>query len=210
MLASKRICGSVRALDIIAVGAVFLGSLGVAQATDQNESSRLSTLDRNRDGVISRAEWEGPRREFNQLDINRDGVVSRRELVRAGDRGIAGTSGQVVIVDATQQWTDTGILVEAGDRISFDADGTMQLSDNPGDIASPTGTQSGRRAPNAPLSGQPAGRLIARIGNSAPMPIGAQRTRRAPVSGPLYLGVNDDYFQDNRGQYRVTVTVEPR
>jgi len=26
----------------------------------------------------------------------------------------------------------------------------------------------------------------------------------------LYLGVNDDFFRDNRGQYRVTVTVDRR
>jgi hypothetical protein len=26
----------------------------------------------------------------------------------------------------------------------------------------------------------------------------------------LYLGVNDDYLLDNRGQFRVTVTVKPR
>jgi hypothetical protein len=56
----------------------------------------------------------------------------------------------------------------------------------------------------------PAGSLIARIGNSAPVPIGAHRSSRAPASGELLLGVNDDHVADNRGQYRVTVTVEPR
>ena len=176
----------------------------------RDESSRLSTLDRNRDGVISRAEWDGPRREFNQLDVNRDGIVSRRELARAGDSGMVGTAGQMITVDATQQWTDSGIFVEAGDRISFDADGSVQLSDNSRDVASPAGAPSGRQAPNAPVIGQPAGALIARIGNSSPVPVGARRTSRAPVSGQLYLGINDDYFQDNRGQYRVIVTVERR
>jgi hypothetical protein len=178
-------------------------------ASTRDESSRLSSLDRNRDGVVSRAEWRGTRQEFNQLDINRDGVISRRELSRVGDTAV-GTSGQMINVNAAQEWTDTGIWVEAGDRISFDADGTVQLSDNPGDVASPAGAQSGRRAENAPVRARPAGMLIARIGNSAPVPVGAQRTSRAPVSGQLYLGVNDDYFQDNRGQFRVTVTVEPR
>jgi hypothetical protein len=116
----------------------------------------------------------------------------------------------MITVDATRQWTDTGILVEAGDRISFDADGSVQLSDNSRDLAGPAGAPSGRQAPNAPIAGQPAGALIARIGNSAPVPVGARRTSRAPMSGPLYLGINDDYFQDNRGQYRVIVTVERR
>jgi hypothetical protein len=68
--------------------------------------------------VISRSEWRGPRREFNQLDINRDGIISRRELSR-GEVDSVATSGQLVTVDATAQWTDTGIWVEAGDTITI-------------------------------------------------------------------------------------------
>jgi hypothetical protein len=33
---------------------------------------------------------------------------------------------------------------------------------------------------------------------------------RAPFSGRLYLGVNDDYLNDNSGDFQVTVAVEPR
>jgi hypothetical protein len=173
----------------------------------RDESSRLSSLDRDRDGVISRPEWRGTRQEFNQLDINRDGVISRRELSRVDDTAV-GTAGQMITVNGGQQWTDTGIRVEAGDRITFDAEGRVQLSDNPSDVASPAGAQ--RRAENAPLRTGNAGALIARIGNSGPVPVGGHRTTRAPISGELYLGVNDDYFDDNRGQFRVTVSVEPR
>ena len=177
-----------------------------------DESQRLSTLDRNRDGVVTRSEWRGTRGEFNQLDINRDGVISRRELARADARSndAVGTSGQMVIVDATEMWTDTGIWVEAGDLITLDADGTIQLSADANDVSSPDGVQSGRRAVNAPLRGRPPGSLIARVGESAAVPIGAHRTTRAPMSGELYLGINDDFFRDNRGQYRVTVDVQPR
>ena len=32
----------------------------------------------------------------------------------------------------------------------------------------------------------------------------------APATGPLLLGVNDDYVGDNRGEYRVRVNVEKR
>jgi hypothetical protein len=52
MIASNRTCRRVRAVDFIAVGAVILGSLAAAKADQNVESSRLSTLDRNRDGVI--------------------------------------------------------------------------------------------------------------------------------------------------------------
>lgn len=178
----------------------------------RDESQRLSSLDRNRDGVVSRAEWRGARGEFNQLDVNRDGVISRRELARADARttDAVGTSGQLVLVDAGEMWTDTGIWVEDGDMITLDADGTIQLSASGNDVANPEGSQLNRRAVNAPLRARPAGTLIARVGESAAAPVGAHRTMRAPMSGELYLGVNDDFFRDNRGQYRVTVTVDRR
>ena len=40
--------------------------------------------------------------------------------------------------------------------------------------------------------------------------VGDQRTFRSPDSGELYLGVNDDELQDNRGEYHVSVTIQPR
>jgi hypothetical protein len=39
----------------------------------------LGTLDRNRDGVISRGEWSGSRNEFDRLDRNRDGYLTSSE-----------------------------------------------------------------------------------------------------------------------------------
>ena len=51
--------------------------------------------------------------------------------------------------------------------------------------------------------------MIARIGNSVIL-IGDHRTiTRYPFSGRLYLGVNDDFLNDNSGQYTVSVNVEP-
>jgi len=98
--------------------------------------------------------------------------------------------------------------VQAGDVISFDAEGTIQISDNANDTASPSG--SARQAIEPPMRSISAGTLIGRIGNSAPMAIGDHRTVRAPMSGELFLGVNDDHLLDNRGEYQVTLTVEPR
>jgi len=136
-------------------------------------------------------------------------VLSGREVDR-GSADAVGTSGEQVIVDGRQQWVDTGLWVEAGDSITFDAQGTVQLSGNANDMATPAGAESGKRAGNAPMRGRPAGALIARIGDGPPILVGDHRTARAPTSGELYLGVNDDDVLDNRGQYRVGVTIEPR
>ena len=65
-------------------------------------------------------------------------------------------------------------------------------------------------APDAPISGVYAGALIGKIGFSSPLAIGNQTRITAPVSGVLYLGVNDDHLPDNRGEFVVTVGVQRR
>ena len=102
----------------------------------------------------------GPRGEFNALDANRDGVLSTREHSRLSDGGaVSGTSGQLIAVNPTQRWTDTGMWVEAGDMVTFDAEGSIEMSGNNGDTATPAGSRTGRRAADAPLRNQPAGIL---------------------------------------------------
>lgn len=172
--------------------------------------ARFAELDRNGDGRIARAEWPFNRQSFNRADLNGDGELSRPELTRSEPRPV-GTAGQIVRVDASQEWTDTGLYVTAGDRVIFTASGTVQLSANPDDVADPGGSRSGRRALRAPFPNLPAGGLLARIDRSSPMYIGDRATIVSALStGRLYLGVNDDYFADNRGEYRVSVEIEPR
>jgi PA-IL-like protein/EF hand domain-containing protein len=185
------------------------------------------SLDRNGDGVIERREWQGTRAEFNQMDANRDGVLSRREFAqgsydgrdnptgtygndRYGDYGYRGTGGEFFEVDGVEPWTDTGIWIQAGDVVTLNAQGSMRLSMNRNDVSSPAGAQSGRRANNAPVRNAAAGALLMRIDNGAPVVVGNGRTIRATASGELFLGINDDYTEDNRGSYRVSVDVNSR
>jgi hypothetical protein len=65
-------------------------------------------------------------------------------------------------------------------------------------------------APDSPISNVFAGALIGRIGNFQAFPIGDQAQITAPVSGRLYLGVNDDHLPDNRGEFIVTLGVDRR
>ena len=162
---------------------------------------RVRDMDTDRDGVVTRAEWRGSDQAFRNHDTNGDGVLSGAEVRDEPDG---------VIVKAAERWTSTGVYVRRGDVVRIDSSGTVQLSADAADTSSPGGAGSGRRAPSAPLPDRPAGGLIARIGNSAPLFVGADSTVRANASGLLYLGVNDDHVSDNRGEFRVKVTVPPR
>jgi Ca2+-binding EF-hand superfamily protein len=173
------------------------------------EPDAFASLDYNRNGVVTFDEWHGTRRSFNQRDRNGDGNLTREELGNATPNPV-GTSGQALVVSATERWTDTGLNVRAGDRIAIDAQGTVQLSNDANDIAEPRGSNTGRLAPGAPLRRDLAGGLIARVGESAPVFVGSLRTFRAPASGRLYLGVNDDHLGDNRGEFRVQVSTPRR
>ena len=57
-----------------------------------------------------------------------------------------------------------------------------------------------------PVRDMPVGGLIGRVGNSAPFPIGSTTSPiPMPASGRLYLGVNDDFLQDNSGNFDVNI-----
>jgi len=183
-------------------------------------------LDHNNNNRIEEAEWHGTVAAWNRLDVNDDDFLTRAEFVDSrvaipvgghdenqvggGYQAPAARSWQMIRVEGTERWTDTGIMVRAGDTLMFDAQGTVGLSDDGNDIARVGGALSGRRAAQAPLGNQAAGALIARIGNSETFFIGDRRSVRAPAAGRLYLGVNDDYLADNTGDFEVMVTAQGR
>jgi hypothetical protein len=136
-------------------------------------------------------------------------IISRPEnAVATSGSGIGNTPAVpgAITVQANQPWTSTGINVKKGQRLTLATTGEVQLSDDASDIANADGAKNGRMAANAPLKGAPAGALIGKIGpNGAPFGIGNQTTLVAPASGILYLGINDDGFGDNKGNYQVVV-----
>ena len=107
---------------------------------------------------------------------------------------------------ANQQWTATNLASRRGDRVQFSAQGEIQLSDDGGDRATVAGSLRGRKAPNSPAPALLAGALIGRVGNGAPFAIGNQTDPLPmPGEGPLWLGINDDEMNDNRGDFVVTL-----
>jgi len=122
------------------------------------------------------------------------------------------TTGQSggVTVNASQPWTPTGITVAKGQQVRFEASGEVQLSTDGNDTAVTAGSKMGRRLSAGPMPGQLAGALIGRVGSGQAFGIGNQAGPLSmPAAGMLYLGVNDDNVDDNRGAFTVTVTALP-
>jgi len=199
-------------------GGNFVGTSGRYDSSNVDATS-FADLDRNRNGVLTRAEFNGSWREFDRIDRNRDGRLSRSEWAQAGasstfnSRYDAGfdprydTGDNEAYVDARRRWTDTGVWAEAGDLVTFVADGTIQLNQS-GASSAPSGSPYTTQSP--PLRNAAVGLLIARVGNSEVIPVGSSRTVRAPVSGEILLGVNDDILEDNSGEYRVRISMRSR
>ena len=173
-------------------------------------------LDVNNDNVITSGEWQWSRRSFATQDQNGDGQLTRAELTNAelnragaavGTTGAGAANGRAVTVEANRGWVDTGIDVRRGDVLQIQATGSVTLSTNSSDVADPAGSRTNRRAASAPMPGDPAGALIARVGNAAPMLAGGRQSITATGTGRLVLSVNDDFFDDNQVAYRVVVGV---
>jgi hypothetical protein len=180
---------------------------GARRAARRAADHDFDALDVNNNNRIERREWQARGDEFNRLDANGDNFLTRAEL-DGNASGTVGTTGDLVNVDSSVRWTDTGIDIRSGQMVTFDANGQIRLSDNPNDFAVASGSSTGRRAAASPVPNAPAGGLIARIGNSAAVFVGDRRTWRAPRAGRLYLGVNDDHLADNEGNYRVTIDAQ--
>jgi hypothetical protein len=172
------------------------------------------SLDYDRNGSIGRDEWHWSAASFARYDTNRDGMLSRQEFAVGGGSpgGVAAPAVQMrtVRVNSRQRWTDSGIAVRAGDTVTISATGTIQMSDDAKDTATPAGSTTGRRAPDAPVLNQLAGGLLAQIDYYGPIFLGGRSTFTAPVNGRLYFGVNDDHLPDNRGEFVVNVSVAVR
>jgi hypothetical protein len=147
------------------------------------------------------------------LRFDRDEVV-RIEFDNRGGGGNDGGSGggrpsgmreRQVIVSADVPWNDSGVDVRAGQTIYFNASGEVRWGRDRRD--GPEGEKNSPSNPGRPMSNRNAAALIGRIGSANDLfYIGADNGPiRVRSSGRLYLGVNDDFLQDNSGNFRVVV-----
>lgn len=120
-------------------------------------------------------------------------------------------SSMSFVVPGQTKWMDTGIHLRKGDKISFTATGQVEWM--PGASVGPEGSASKLKPasmrPRYPVSTMGAGGLIAKIGSGEPMAVGRAATVVASNAGTLYLGINDNSYKDNRGQFSVVISLTP-
>jgi hypothetical protein len=144
---------------------------------------------------------------FSDDSWSSDDSFSDDDFYDNGSLGNGNLRQRTVSVSAGRQWTDSGINVRAGDLLRFDPSGVIEWG--PGRQDGPAGEANSPYNGNRPLPNQAGGALIGRIGGGGGGDmffIGGDRgSFRARTSGRLYLGINDDYLQDNNGSFRVLV-----
>ena len=106
-------------------------------------------------------------------------------------------------------WTNTGIVLRRGQRVRINATGTVSLGR--GNNTTPAGLPS-LRDPRKLLPSDPTGGLIAVVGddNDEFVFVGRNREFVAQRDGVLFLGINEDYLNDNTGAFSTTVEVSIR
>ena len=93
---------------VVLSGTAVLGTLMLPSTTTAQDQMRFRAMDRNRDGVVTRAEWQGSDQAFRQQDRNGDGILSGDEVRVAQGAGVENLFASVDGDDngkvTTQEW----------------------------------------------------------------------------------------------------------
>jgi len=113
-----------------------------------------------------------------------------------------------VSVAGDKKWVDTGMDVNAGDKLHITATGTVDFSDKKG--VTPAGAPREWKDTLRDLMLLSAGRgaLVGQVGNdraATPFLVGADGTVTMLTSGRLFLGVNQDSLYKPTGAYEVHI-----
>ncbi len=115
-------------------------------------------------------------------------------------------------VPGGQQWTDTGVQLQPGDRVAISSSGNitylLRESSGPNGLA-----RTWRDLLRAlPVNSAGGGALIGRIGPSdvtVPFAIGAQKEVTVTRPGKLFLGINQLAEEQSDGSYKVELQIIP-
>ena len=163
-------------------------------------------------GLFGRERIRVDRNDVVRIEFDDDGGNSFRDSRDRNERNDsdgssrpAGMRERDVVVNAALNWTDSGVSVRPGQTIYVEATGRVRWG--PGRQDGPEGERNSPRNDNRPIGSRPAGALIGRTGEGDDYFFigGESGPIRVRGGGRLYLGINDDYLQDNSGAFRVTV-----
>ena len=111
-------------------------------------------------------------------------------------------------VHSTLPWQDTGLILEVGDEMFFEAEGKWSVWTGEKQwLSSPEG-RIGVYSVYVPLlPEEPWGALLGRVGGESPFKIGVQGYKRVTSPGPLYFVINDcaGCYLDNSGSIKVKI-----
>lgn len=143
--------------------------------------------------------------EFASRDRDRGRDPSDRDTRPPGNERPSGLREREVEVPGATAWVQTAIELRDGQEIWFDSRGEVRWGPDRKD--GPGGEGGSPRNPKRPIPNRPGAALIGKIGEAGdPFFIGADKGPiRVRGRGTLFLGVNDDYLQDNSGAFRVIV-----
>jgi hypothetical protein len=114
--------------------------------------------------------------------------------------------GTLLDVHAVQEWQDTGVYLDSGDRVTVVQAGGAWGAWEEAEPFDANG--SGEKAPpDVELPSATFGALIGRIGDGDAFPVGRWYTFTAPREGNLYLSMNDNRYEDNVGLVTVQIIV---
>jgi len=145
-------------------------------------------------------------RDFNSSDVAQIYLSggAGQAVATSGQAAQIPAGAQTISVPANQPWTDTGITVQRGERIQFNASGDIMVAAQASSGVGGSPIQAGGRLPVATAG---VGALIARVGNGAPFLVATNTSPiPMPANGRLQLGINDDHHADNSGNFTVAVT----
>ncbi len=117
----------------------------------------------------------------------------------------SGTRERQVFVPANTRWSDTGVDLRQGQTVYFQPSG--EVTWGPGRRDGPEGERNSPFNAARPMGNRPAAALIGKVGQGEDIFFigGDTGPIRVRNSGRLYLSINDDALQDNRGNFRVVI-----
>jgi hypothetical protein len=135
-------------------------------------------------------------------------------ILTFGQSSATATSEKTVSVPGNVEWTDTGIALAEGQKVTIKGEGKINPNAGSGEVTPVGATFPQKRCgvdqysfTGFPAPGVNCWSMLFRIGKTGvPFLAGSKITFVSPVAGELELGVNDNFLSDNSGAWTAKIT----